>query len=417
MHSWPILGLLTVTYLVSVLDRYLISVALPGMKMELHLTDTQLGLLSGPAFAASYALFSLPMGRFTDVFHRFRLIAFGTIIWSLATAAIGFSSTFTAIFIAIACVGMGEATVFPAGTSLIASYFSREKVGRATGVFLTGSSFGKILAFVGGGAVLALLTEQGGWHLGRDLSPWRGLFILAAVPGLFLAAIFLLLRDPPRRQETQPTIREALAHLGSRKAAYFLHLSYASCAILANTVLATWSPSFYVREFSLDISTAAILSGLVTAISAPLGFLVGGAALDAMRHIKGAPVLLVALSMALSIPCMLAFTSVDNLIVSLAGYSLAQAAIQICGPAAVVGMQMLTPAPHRGLAMSLYVTATILCAAGLGPVLIGVLNDRFFAGQDLALSLSVVLAGFAGLGAGLALLSRGVFARAVVEDD
>lgn len=416
-YAWTVVCALSVGYLFATVVRFLLGVALPAIKADLALSDTQLGLLTGPAFALSFCLFSLPMGRLADVFHRCRLIAIGILLWSLATAALAFTNSFAAMFLAIVFVGIGEAAFMPAASSLTAAYFAPDRVGRAMSVVMAGGSLGKVTAFVVGGAILALLAGSSASFMGFDLAPWRQLFLIAAAPGLLLTAIFLVLRDPRDAHAPRPPFRDALRHLNSRKTVYALHIGYSSCAVLVITVLAVWSSSLYVRNFNLDLPTAAVVSGIATAIGGPVGFFIGGTALDwwRSRGSKSAPPIIMAIALTASIPCGIAFSLSDNLIYSLVGYGLAQTAVQVGGAAAIVGMLMLTPPQHRGIVMSLYAVVVALTSAGIGPALIGIINDGVYDGQNLAAALLTVLLGTAGLGVVLTMLALRIFAPAVVE--
>ena len=421
-YAWSLVVVLAFAYLLSTLDRFLVSVALEPIKSDLRLTDTQLGLLVGPAFAVSYALFCPALGRLADVANRCHLIAAGMLVWSLSTAAVAFSETFGSILAARAVVGMGEAALVPAATSLIATYFAREQLGRATSVFMAGSALGKAVAFIGGGALLALLTAAGGLYLGWRFSAWQALFILAAVPGAVLACFFLFLRDPERAKERQkaaapPHLSQLLSHLSTRKQAYAFHIVAATICAMCNNVFLAWSPTFYVRKFALEPSTAAMLAGLATVVTGVAGFLIGGASMDALRRrgVGAAPSWIIAAALLLVIASCALFTLATSLWVSLVGYAIAQFAVQSTGAATMVGVQLLTPRPYRGFMIGAYLVILMLGALGTGPALVGLANDQLFAGGSLGWSILIVAAGFGALGVALAWGNTKAFGRAAVE--
>jgi MFS family permease len=418
-YAWSVVGALSLAYLLSILDRYLISITLEPLKADLKLSDTQLGLLSGPAFALLYAFFCPVMGRLSDTRNRCLLIAGGMLVWSLSTGAVAFSDTFEHLLVSRALVGVGEACLVPAGTSLIAAYFAREQLGRATGVFLAGASVGKAVAFIGGGALLATLTAAGGMYLGRHFTAWQALFIMAALPGVALACVFPFLRDPGHG-DTAPAPGSAglFEHLRTRKAAYALHIAGATVVVMASSVFLSWSPSFYARRFHLSPSDAAMIAGVATVVSGPLGYLLGGAAMDRMRRrgVIASPTWIIGLSLVLAIPSCALFTQADRLWLSVVGYGFAQLAAQMPGAAAVVGIQFMTPLRHRGAMVGVYMVIVTLGSLGIGPALIGVINDRLFAGQSLGSSILMVVAGFSVLGVVASALNTRRFARAVVDD-
>ena len=421
-YAWTLVALLSFAYLLSTLDRYLLGVALEPIRTDLALTDTQLGLLVGPAFALAYALFCPILGRLADVTNRCHVIAGGMLVWSLSTAAIAFSNSFSWLLGARALVGMGEAALVPAATSLIAAYFVREQLGRATSVFMAGSALGKAVAFIGGGALLAILTTAGGLYLAWQFSAWQALFVLAAVPGAALACVFLVFRDPQRvedrkKRAPRPPLSHFLKHVSTRKQAYGFHIAASTIAALCNNVFLAWSPSFYARKFDLEPSTAAILAGVATAITGLAGFWVGGASMDALRRrgIASAPSWIIATALMVVIGGVSLFTLSNSLWISLLGYALTQFAIQSPGAATMAGVQLLTPSAYRGFAIGAYLVILQLGAMALGPALIGIVNDRLFAGESLGSSILAVVTGFGVLGVALALGNTRAYGKAAVD--
>src|ERR1700684_1133687 len=179
------LGVLAFINLFNYLDRYLVSALVESLKhSELALTDTQAGsLMSG--FLIVFALIAPMFGALGDRMSRPRLIAFGVGCWSIATALSGFAWNFASLFVARASVGVGEAAYVTIGPSLLSDYFPRNQRGRVMAIFFCAIPVGSALGYVVGG-----LVDK---HYG-----WRMAFFVAGVPGLWLAALCLLLRAPPR---------------------------------------------------------------------------------------------------------------------------------------------------------------------------------------------------------------------------
>lgn len=394
--GWFVAFALSLGYLLAMIDRFLISITLEPMKAELNFTDTELGLLSGPAFALFYSIFGVPLGRLADLTDRCRLIGGAMLVWSLATAAIAFVHSFEGIFIARAIVGIGEAALVPAGTALLAVLFTNDKVGRPTSIFLAGASLGKSTAFIGGGALLAVLTAAGGMHFGLHFSPWQSLFLIASIPGAFLGILFLSLRDPGNgpKAAVRPPMSEAYRHFSTRKAAYILHICASACVNLSNVVLITWTPSFYTREFALSPAEAAVTAGIATLITAPFGCWLGGVIVDRLRRrgVLAAPVIMVGTGAAILVPSVLLFTLSGSLTASIIGYGLAMFSIQIAATPSLLGVQQLTPQRHRGLVVSVFILVGAIVAMGIGPVLTGAANDFLFEGKSLGFSILGVIA-------------------------
>src|SRR5229473_7770001 len=166
------------------LDRWVAAAAAPLIQKEFHIDDAQVGLL-GTAFLLVYAVAALPFGYWGDRGVRRTIIGVGVTIWSLATLFSGLAANYVLLFLGRAAVGVGEASYYPAGTSLVSDYFPREQRGRVMSIWGAGSVFGIAAAYAGGGFV-------------ADHYGWRTAFFIAALPGLILAILAFTLREPLR---------------------------------------------------------------------------------------------------------------------------------------------------------------------------------------------------------------------------
>jgi MFS transporter, Spinster family, sphingosine-1-phosphate transporter len=286
-HAWIrsaslALAILAFINLFNYLDRYVVSALVETLKhSELALTDTQLGsLMSG--FLIVYALVSPMFGSLGDRFSRPRLIAFGIGCWSVATALSGLAGSFTALFMARASVGVGEAAYVTVGPSLLADYFPRSQRGRVMAIFFCAIPVGTALGYVVGGFM--------GAHFG-----WRMAFFVAGVPGLALALLCLGLADPPRGgqdpdappAEAQPdghrltlyraVHREVLRYLelfGNRP--YVLTVVGYAAYTFAMGGLAYWMPAFLQRVRGVPVSQATVNFGLIVVITGFVGTFAGG---------------------------------------------------------------------------------------------------------------------------------------------
>ena len=126
-YAWFFTTLLLITYTVSFIDRAMINLLIDPIRSDLKLSDIQMGQILGPGFMISYILFSLPVGRMVDKFNRIAVLIGGIVLWSIATAAHGFSSDYYSLFVSRAGVGAGEAAVTPASWSIIADLFRPEE--------------------------------------------------------------------------------------------------------------------------------------------------------------------------------------------------------------------------------------------------------------------------------------------------
>jgi MFS family permease len=252
------------------MDRWVAAAASPLIQTEFHLSDAQIGLL-GSAFLLVYAAAALPFGYWADRGVRRTVVGVGVAIWSVATLFTGFARSFLQLFLSRAVLGIGEASYYPAGTSLLSDYFPKAQRGRAMSIWGAGSALGIAVGFAGGGYV----AEKFGW---------RNAFFFAAVPGILCALLAFRLREPLRGsvEARGPSLRETHeASLG--KFLGLMRIPTLRAAILSQTLLyfvlasnAFWLPTLLHRRFNLSPSKAGLLAGVVLVLGGLIGTLAGG---------------------------------------------------------------------------------------------------------------------------------------------
>ncbi len=252
------------------LDRWVASAAAPLIQKEFHIDDAQVGLL-GTAFLLVYAVAALPFGYWGDRGVRRTVIGVGVTIWSLATLFSGLAANYVQLFLGRSAVGIGEASYYPAGTSLVSDYFPKEQRGRVMSIWGAGSAVGIAVGFAGGGFVAD--------HFG-----WRSAFYFAAVPGLLFAFLAFSLREPLRgsMEKLGPTLRRT-TDASTRTFINLMRIPTLRAAILAQTVLyfvlasnAFWLPTLLHRRFDMSLSAAGLLAGVVLVVGGLIGTLSGG---------------------------------------------------------------------------------------------------------------------------------------------
>jgi MFS family permease len=199
-YAWYALFVLVIIYTVNFIDRQILSILAEDIKRDLKVDDAQIGFLYGTAFAVFYALFGIPLGRLADSWYRGRLMAIGLTLWSSMTALSGFAGSFTTLALCRVGVGIGEASASPAAYSMISDMFPKERRATALSIYSAGLYIGGGLALPIGGFVLSR------WNLAYPdaalaplgLTGWQAAFIAVGLPGLFLAAWMLTLREPQR---------------------------------------------------------------------------------------------------------------------------------------------------------------------------------------------------------------------------
>lgn len=416
-YVWYVTAILSLTHLVSLVDRHLLGVALGDVEHELALTDTELGLIYGTGFALLYSLVGLPLGQLADRISRKRLIAAGLCLWTLATMGTALVGGFWEFFLMRMLVGIGEACLVPAGMSLVTAMAPRTILARATALFAAGGNQGKTVALLAGGPLLTALTAAGGLHLlGHHWSAWRGVFLIAGLPGLLLVPLLLSIREPERSvAAARPTIRAVLATMQPRFRAYF-HL-YGAFTAMATMVwaLSAWALTLLVREHGLSAAQAGALMGTAGLVAGPIGIFLGGGLLDALdaRRIKGAAIVMVGLASVIAIVPAVMFCEGTSLVVAVAGYAGLQMMLVVGSAPGWVGVQQITPPENRGVAMAIFVATYTSISLGIGPLLVGALSDHVFVGPgSLGEALMATLIGLAVAGLALALTGRNAYIRA-----
>lgn len=197
-RAWGLVVVLTIAYAISFVDRQIISLMVEPIKAYLHLSDTQISLLMGPAFAVFYTIMGIPLGRVADKFNRRNLIVIGMTLWCLMTAASGLARNFAQLFVARMGIGVGEAALSPAALSMISDSFPPEKRTSPIGFYNSAIYIGSGLALVLGGVVIQIVTNSPPVNvpLVGELVPWQTTFIIVGLPGLIIAAIIGVRRQP-----------------------------------------------------------------------------------------------------------------------------------------------------------------------------------------------------------------------------
>ena len=184
-YAWYMVILLTLAYICSFIDRYMLGLLVEPIKADLNLTDTQLGLLLGPAFAIFYATMGLPLGWLADRRRRTWIVAAGITIWSAATIACGLVKNFFQMFIARMSVGIGEATLSPCAISMISDSFPRERRAKPIAFYTMAVSIGAALASLFSATVLVWAKSNPGMSLPLvgPIAAWQLAFIAVGLPG------------------------------------------------------------------------------------------------------------------------------------------------------------------------------------------------------------------------------------------
>ena len=397
--GWYAVAILFAGYLISIIDRQLLSLFLVPIQKTIQVSDTAMGLLHGFSFAIFYAVMGLPIARLIDAGHRPRIIAAGIALWSIATAACGFAGEYWQLLTARIFVGIGEATLLPGAVSLIADYFTMERRGRAMGLVAAGGGMGNGLSMLSGAAVAALLGA-GVYNLPLvgELETWQIAFIVIGFPGVVIALLMLTVREPGRRDRTQTLsvpIRDVVAYLLIHWRTYASLLLGTACYFIGFLAFLAWTPSLIIRVFNLTAMQTGLLFGSTMLVLSSTGSVCGGWLADhwvKRGYLNGKLRVNVVAALGLllfgaSFPL---FADLRGFMIVLIPCAFFTSLLLGTAPACI---QDVTPSPMRAQVTALYTGVLNIIGFGFGPLAVGLLTDYAFKDpMKVGYSLSIVIA-------------------------
>lgn len=399
-------------YVLSFIDRQILSLLVGPIKAEFGVSDTEIGLLQGFAFAIFYTLFGLPMGRVVDRHHRIRLIVVGVVLWSFMTGVCGLATSYALLFLARVGVGVGEATLSPAAVSVITDYFPRERLGVALSVYSMGIFAGSGLAFIAGGAIVQAVANGATVSvLGiGSLASWRLAFLIVGVPGILIGLLISTLREPSRtgvlRQRDGEMVRLSIGDAAREIRRRWVSIGGVVGGMAWHAIcmygLFAWGPTFLIRVYGWNAGRAGAWLGSVVLVSGCVGMYVGGRLCDHW-HSQGRREAPLAVGMwagaAASLTAALAFTAQTPWLALALMVPLVFCLAMPIG-SMFAALQLIVPNQVRGQVSALYLFAISLVGITLGPLLPGLMTDHWYAdpariGSALAMSVGLSAIGMA----------------------
>jgi MFS family permease len=399
-YAWYTVGVLTLLYTFSFVDRQILTLLFAPIKHDLGITDTEVSLLSGIAFAGLYALLGIPIARLTDRGNRVAIITAGMLLWSTMTSLCGLARNFWQLFLARVGVGIGEATLSPAAYSIIADYFPPSRLGRALSVYTLAIYFGMGAALLLGSFVIAFVQHVPPLELPLvgTVRPWQLALVCVGMPGVLFALLMLTVREPRRRGSAVPVageVRSVFRHLRTHWRVYVPHFAGFSLMGLLGNGLVVWIPEFFRRQHGWPTDRTGVAFGVILLSVGGPGVLLGGWIADRLRA-SGDLVAPIRVAIAAIVP--LGLCGVVLPLVASPWSALALlAAIIFCfsvpGGLAPASVQMVTPPALRARVSAVYLFCTSLIGGGLGPTVVAAVTDYVFRDEAaLGRSLSVVAA-------------------------
>ncbi len=371
-----VLVVLVLVYTFNFIDRQIVGILAVPIKAELQLSDSQLGLMGGLAFALFYTLLGIPIARLADRVSRTGIMTAALALWSVMTAICGLTQNFTQLFMARVGVGVGEAGGVTPAYSLICDYFPAAERARALSVYSFGIPIGSAVGIVLGGFITSLMS-------------WRVAFLIVGLAGLLITPLLkFTVREPERgaldiprgavasvAAAQSPSLFTVIGVLACKPSFWGLSLG-AACASMMGYGLFFWAPSFLVRSFHLSLLHASLLYGALVLVGGLSGIWMGGVLAD--RHggrRRGMYAFIPAAAFLATLPFYVAGVLSTTLWVSFAVLLVPTAlGLAWLGPV-LAAVQHLVPGHMRATASALFLFINNLLGIGLGTTLIGLVSD------------------------------------------
>jgi len=387
-YAWFITVVLMLCYTFSMLDREIISLLVEPIKAAFNITDFEMGLLMGPAFSLFYTVMGIPLGWAADRYNRKNLVAAGITIWSLMTALCGLAGTFMQLFITRIGVGVGEASLTPSASSLLADLFPKDKLPLATSVYSLGVFIGSSLAMIGGGILLSQIKDVTvTWPIVGTLDYWQLTFVIVGVPGLLIAFLVYQIIEPHRKDLAldeagnveKVSLLKAMEYLWQNKK-LFLNFFLGGSIIATIGYHSAWYPSLFIRTWGWSELEAATATGLPSLIGGVTGLVVAGIIMGKMiKKGRQDAALLIAFVAALGIGIpAVAMPLMPSGILAAIVMIAAKLFVGIPLISGIAMIRMSVPNQMRGQFTALYFVFIGIVATGLGPVIPGFFTTFLF---------------------------------------
>jgi MFS family permease len=399
------LGFLTLISAFNYLDRSLLGLALPAIKSEMNVSDTVLGLVSGLAFVLFYSIMGIPIAWAADRWNRRNIIGIGFAFWSLMTLLTGWVNNIWQLTVTRFLMGAGEACGIAPSNSIISDLFRSERRTLAFAIFTTAVSISSIGFF----PVLGWVGQAYGW---------RQMFVVAGLPGIVLAGLFVLTVKEPERGAAE--VRKTTAGRTPLFATLtFLFASRAYLCLLAGATLmglnvfaaSVWIPTFLVRVHGFRIGEVAAVVGPVRGIFGTAGVLLGGLAMDWLgRRASHWRMTLPAVACLLAGPTEVLFLLADSRVTWLPAFAASSFLTLIHQSAVFAGVASVAKVRMRAVATSILLFCSALFGQAAGPLLVGITNDALAASTGpMAIRYSLLVIAITAVLAGISLLLAGRF--------
>jgi predicted MFS family arabinose efflux permease len=366
-----VLAILLLAYIFNFLDRQIVSILKIPLKEDLGLSDTQLGLMGGIAFASVYSTLAIPIARYADRSGRSRVIAISVAVWSLFTAVCGAAQNFWQLFAARMGVGIGEAGGVAPSYALIADRFPPEKRARALAIFSLGIPIGSALGLFFGGWLASSLD-------------WRVAFAVIGLAGLPVAWLIMrFVPEPPRPQIADAPPQESFASVFAvlaRKPSFWLLSFGAASGSICGYGLGFWLPSYFSTNLGLSLTSIGSYFGSIVLIGGTAGILFGGWLADRLGSARpGAYAAIPAIAFLITAPAYVAALYSPSLTLGWFLFVVPYALSLLWLGPVITAVQHLVPPSARATASASFLLINNLIGIGFGTFIFGFMSDRMAA--------------------------------------
>lgn len=400
--AWRSTGIIFLLTAIALADRMAISMLIGPIKQEFGIGDFQASLLIGVAFTASYVVFLLPVAVAADRFSRAKVLGFCLLVWSIATLACGFATGFLSLFILRMVMGAGEAGIGPCSHGIIGESFPREKLTKPLAIQGIGFQVGPAAGVAAAGAIVGAGATGAfeGIPVLQSIAPWRGAFVLIALPGLFAILLVPFLHTPVRMKpseqgQTRSEGARLMSFVRQHPRLMVLMLGAAGISAISTGVLTGWVPEYLQRSLGVSPAEAGSMLGIIMLLAAFGGQGLFSILVDhfAARGMVDAPLRLGLVPVALAVPlAWLAFSGSD----SLSFYPLLLAFALSVAPFNAINnsvAQQIAPPQLRSRISALFVLSISIVGFAIGPTLVGWISEFVLGEERLGEAIRLVSTG------------------------
>ena len=378
--GWTAVIVLLLLYGLAMIDRQVVSLMVGDLKADLGVSDFQVSLLQGFAFALLFTMLGIPLGLAADRLPRRNVICFGVLVWAIAAMSCGLARNFPQLLLARTFVGAGEAALAPAAYAMLSDLFPKRRLTTALSIYSIGAVIGNgsssaisglILAGASGGVDLPLLGH---------VAAWRFAFLATGAPGLILAFSVFLIPEPVRRSDRlgHTGWGHVLRFIASRGRFFAAQLVGFACIIGLAYAQLSWAPTFLIRHFGWPVAKVGVTLGAYSVATGIAAFLISGPLVDGLFHrgmrdahfrfyVVGAIVLFVGGGAFLAPNPPLFFLIL-----------IATALFTNMSAAGASAIQLVTPPELRGRVSAIYLAVISLFGMTVGPSMVGFFTDKVF---------------------------------------